>query len=212
MVKILKKNTDNAEKAPVVSIEKKIWIWLSKYSGYLGKLCALLLTIAVLWILHCKWCSYREKKAIAAYAIQTTLQGRVAWAESNQPCGLNNLKGFIFLENANTLIEQKRFDEALVYFEKSLKLLKLSPIKEQALAGFGFVQIQLQKWTEAEKLFLELYKCNFKYLRAQALYALCYIADQKGDTKGYETYREKLQSYDEGGALLNRLDVIKSAN
>ena len=102
------------------------------------------------------------------------------------------------------------FGKAVVYFNKAIEHLKISPLKEQALAGVAYAYLYNAQPDMAKKMFLELYKCKSKYLRAQALFALCSIAMQEGDSATFEKYKERLQEYDEGVGFLQKLEIFES--
>ena len=211
MRKISKKKIDLQDIIPV-PVEKKIWTWLGKYVHYLLNFAIVCLVALCFYFILQKWSQHKTQKLIADYATKNTLEERVKWAEGSLPTSLNNLRGFIFLENASALLEQKNPEKAILYFQKARTLLKISLLKEQALAGYAFTNLEIQQFDVAETAFLELYKCTFKYLRAQALYALCLIAEKRNDANSFENYKKQLQTYDEGVDFLNRLDLLKITN
>lgn len=193
----------------LVQVEKKIWIWLGKY----GRYCLYALLFACLawgFYLILKAVSERTtQKYLSEYGQIVPLEDRVVWAEKPLPRSLNNLRGFIFLENANRCTKREQWQEALDYYQKAKNLLKTSPLKEQSMLGCAYTYLQMQKWNEAEREFIALeQRCSFKFLRAQALYALCYIAHCKGDKKQSERYQKQLKMYDEGAMFLQQLNFI----
>jgi len=212
MNKNLEKNKDlpDLEELKSIPIERKIWSWLSKYGHYLLNFAIVLLISFAFYTMIDKWNQHKAQKCLAEYAKKVTLEERVKWAESSLPKSLNNLRGFIFLENANKNVKQKNFEKSIVYFQKAYQLLKTSPLKEQAQSGCAFAYLEVQQFDMAEKTFSELYRCNFKYLRAQALYALCLISEHKNDTHNFEKYKKQLQSYEDGVDFINRLDILRA--
>ncbi len=207
----MNKNAESEEKVDAISLEKKIWNWLCKYNKWLVNTASILVVVWAFYLIMGWWCEHRTQKFLGEYSTKATLAERVVWAEKDGlPKSLNNLKGFIFLENAHSFLEAKDYGNAITFFEKSYALLKISPLKEQALAGCAFTYMQVNKFDEAKKLFLKLYTCKSKYLRAQALFALCYIADLQGNERDFEQYKKQLQSYDEAAGFLQKLDVLKS--
>ena len=193
-----------------VPIEKKIWDWVNQYGRMLA-IAFVVLTVAwAIYLIGCAWNRHAIRKHLEDYSAKNSLQERVAWAEGKQPCGLKNLQGFVFLENAHNCMEGGDFGKAVVYFNKAVKVLKISPLKEQALAGLAYAYLQNAQPDMAKKMFLELYKCKSKYLRAQALFALCSISMQEGDKVTFEKYKERLQEYDEGIGFLQKLEIFES--
>ncbi len=193
----------------IASTEKKIWHWLRQYNGCIIKLGLILTIIWGSYLLFKSWTNYKAQKQINTYAQLTTLSSRIEWAENKHPKALRNLQGFIFLENAHSLYDNGEIEKAILYFQKAYDYLKITPLKEQALAGCAFGYLKIRQWDMAEKLLLELNKCTFKYLRAQSLYALCFIADQRKDTTTFEIYKKQLQKYEEGDTLIRQLDLLK---
>ncbi len=202
-------NLEQVEVVEVASTEKKIWNWLGKYGFCLLRLGLVLVLIWGAYLLLGAWSDCRAKKHANAYGQLTTLQSRVEWAEQAHPKALRNLQGFVFLENAHTLWDAGEIEKSILYFQKARDYLKISPLKEQALAGCAFGYLQVGQLDMAEKLFLELNKCTFKYLRAQSLYALCSIAEQRKDDVILESYKKQLQKYEEGDTLIRQLDLLK---
>lgn len=193
----------------LVQMEKKIWIWLGKY----GRHCLYALLFACLaWGFYLMLKAVNERttqKHLAEYSQIGLLKDRVAWAEKSLPRSLNNLRGFIFLENANRHTKREQWQEALDYYQKAKILLKTSPLREQSMLGCAYTYLQMQEWNEAEREFMTLeQRCPFKFLRAQALYALCYIAHNKGDKKQLERCQKQLKMYDEGAMFLQQLNAI----
>ncbi len=202
-------NLEQVEVVEVVSTEKKIWNWLSQYGYCLLRLGLILVFAWGAYLLLNAWSDWRAKKHAKTYAQLTTLQNRVEWAEQSHPKALRNLQGFVFLENAHTLWDAGEIEKSILYFQKARDYLKTSPLKEQALAGCAFGYLQIGQLDMAEKLFLELNKCTFKYLRAQSLYALCSIAEQRKDEVILKSYKKQLQKYEEGDTLIRQLDLLK---
>ena len=198
------------DKAKSVPIEKKIWVWLTRYGRQLAIAGATLVVVWALYLIGCAWNKHTVRKHLEDYSGRDSLQERVAWAEMQQPCALKNLQGFVFLENAHSCMERDDFRCAIVYFHKAMEHLKVSPLKEQALAGVAYAYLQDAQTDKAKAMFLELYKCKSKYLRAQALFALCSIAMQEGDKATFEKYKERLQEYDEGVGFLQKLEIFES--
>lgn len=193
-----------------VPVEKKIWDWLNQYGRNLGIAFAVLVIAWAIYLVGCAWNRHTVRNHLEDYSTKNSLQERVAWAESKQPCALKNLQGFVFLENAHQYMESGDYGKSVVYFNKAIELLKISPLKEQALAGLAYAYLQNAQPDMAKKIFLELYKCKSKYLRAQALFALCSIAMQEGDSATFEKYKERLQEYDEGVGFLQKLEIFES--
>ena len=202
-------NLEQVEVVEIASTEKKIWNWFGKYGFNLLRLGLVLVLVWGAYLLWSAWNDCRSKKHANAYAQLTTLQSRVKWAEQAHPKALRNLQGFVFLENAHALWDAGEFEKSILYFQKARDYLKISPLKEQSLAGCAFGYLQIGQLDMAEKLFLELNKCTFKYLRAQSLYALCAIAEQKKDDIILENYKKQLQKYEEGDTLIRQLDLLK---
>ena len=163
-----------------------------------------------IYLIGCAWNRHAIRKHLKNYNTKISLQERVTWAEEKHPCALRNMQGFIFLENAYTCTENGDFGKAIVYFNKAIEFLKISPLKEQALAGVAYAYLQNEQRDMAKKMFLELYKCRSKYLRAQALFALCSIAMQEDDEVTFAKYKERLQEYDEGVGFLQKLEIFQS--
>ena len=209
----MNKKTEAVEtNVETISWEKKIWNWLGKYNKWLVNTACVAVVAWAFYLILCWWSEHRTQKFLGEYSTKATLAERVAWAEGCcVPKSLDNLKGFIFLENAHAYLEAKDYGTAITYFEKANALLKISPLKEQALTGCAFTYMQINKLEESKKLFLELYTCKSKYLRAQALFALCYIADLEGNNRDFEQYKKQLETYDEGAGFLQKLEVFKSA-
>ncbi|GEM_PF-2794086 len=193
-----------------VPVEKKIWDWLNQYGRSVAIAFGVLVIIWAIYLMGCAWNRHTIRKHLEAYSTKNSLQERVAWAEGKQPCALKNLQGFTFLENAYGYVDNGDFGKAIVYFNKAIECLKISPLKEQALTGVAYAYLQNAQPDMAKKLFLELYKCKSKYLRAQALFALCSIAMQEGDEATFRKYKERLQEYDEGVGFLQKLDIFES--
>ena len=107
--------TDIKELKPV-SIERKIWDWVNQYRHFLLNIAIVLLVSFTFYTIIGKWNQYKAQKCLIEYSKKVTLEERVKWAESSLPKTLNNLRGFIFLENANENIKQKNFEKAIVYF------------------------------------------------------------------------------------------------
>ena len=199
------------ENEPIeIPIEKKIWDWLNQYGRRVVVAFAVLVVAWAVYLMGCAWNRCRVRKHLEDYSAKNSLQERVSWAEEKQPCALKNLQGFTFLENAHNYMETGDFGKAVVYFNKAIENLKISPLKEQALAGVAYAYLQNAQPDMAKKMFLELYKCKSKYLRAQALFALCSIAMQEGDRATFEKYKERLREYDEGVGFLQKLDIFES--
>lgn len=193
-----------------IPIEKKIWDWLNRYGRHLAIAGATLVVFWAFYLIGCAWNRHTVRKHLEDYSGKDSLQERVAWAEMKQPCALKNLQGFVFLENAQSCMERNDFRGGIVYFNKAMEYLKISPLKEQALTGVAYAYLQDGQTDKAKEMFLELYKCKSKYLRAQALFALCSIAMQEGDKATFEKYRERLQEYDEGVGFLQKLEIFES--
>lgn len=210
----MSKKTENSEEntSKTISLEKKIWDGLVKYNKWLVNTACIVVTSWALYHIAGWWYEHRTQKFLEEYTTKGTLKERVSWAEGCcLPKSLNNLKGFIFLENAYNYLELKDYGTAITYFEKAHTLIKISPLKEQALMGCAFTYMQINKLDVAKKLFLELYTCKSKYLRAQSLFALCYIADLEDNNRDFEQYKKQLETYDEAAGFLQKLDVFKSA-
>lgn len=194
-----------------ISLEKKIWDWLVKYNKWLVNTAYIVVAAWALYFIAGWWCEHRTQKFLEEYSSKGTLKERVSWAEGcSLPKSLNNLKGFIFLENAYAYLDSKDYGTAITYFEKAHALLKIYPLKEQALMGCAFAYMQINKLDVAKKLFLELYTCRSKYLRAQSLFALCYIAELENNNRDFEQYKKQLETYDEATSFLQKLDIFKS--
>ena len=193
-----------------IPIEKKVWDWVNRYGRHLAIAGAMLVVFWAFYLIGCAWNKHTVRKHLEDYSGKDSLQERVAWAEMKQPCALRNLQGFVFLENAHSCLERNDFHGAIVYFNKAIEFLKISPLKEQALTGIAYAYLQDGQTDKAKEMFLELYKCKSKYLRAQALFALCSIAMQEGDKTTFEKYRERLQEYDEGVGFLQKLEIFES--
>ena len=193
-----------------IPIEKKVWDWVNRYGRHLAIAGAMLVVFWAFYLIGCAWNKHTVRKHLEDYSGKDSLQERVAWAEMKQPCALKNLQGFVFLENAQSCMEQNDFRSAIVYFNKAIEHLKISPLKEQALTGVAYAYLQDGQTDKSKEMFLELYKCKSKYLRAQALFALCSIAMQEGDKATFEKYRERLQEYDEGVGFLQKLEIFES--
>lgn len=202
--------TEEGNEVVDIPIEKKIWDWLNQYGRTVAIAFAILVVAWAVYLIGCAWNRHIVRKHLDDYNAKSSLQDRVAWAEGKQPCALKNLQGFVFLENAYGYMDSNDFGKAVVYFNRAIECLKISPLKEQALAGVAYAYLQDAQTDIAKKMFLELYKCKSKYLRAQALFALCSIAMQEGDEATFKKYKERLQEYDEGVGFLQKLDIFES--
>lgn len=208
-----KNSADPAEvknKVVEVPLEKRIWDWLNKHSRCIAVTAVALLVVGAVYLIVCAWNRHTVREHLEVYSTKNSLQERLAWAEAKQPCALKNLQGFVFLENAYSFMNSNDFAKAIVYFNKATTCLQVSPLKEQALAGVAYAYLQNAQSDEAKEMFLELYRCKSKYLRAQALFALCSIAMQEGDQSTFDKYKERLQEYDEGVEFLQKLEIFKS--
>ena len=203
------KNDNEGNKVIIARIEKKIWDWLGKYGRQLGNAACVIVGVWALYLMIGWINGLRTKQHLSAYATQTTLEERVAWAEESHPGALNNLRGFVFLEQANAFMQASNYEQAAVFYQKAKKLLKASPLAEQTIEGCAFAYMQLNQLDLAEKELLALYKCSFKYLKSQALYGLCYIADKKKDKQQFEYYKKQLATYEEGDLFLRKLDLLR---
>ena len=193
-----------------VPIEKKIWDWLSQYGRLLAITFSVLIVAWAVYLMGRAWNRHIVHNHLKDYSAINSLHERVIWAESKHPGTLKNLRGFVFLENAHNHMNNSDFKEAITYFEKAIDFLNVSPLKEQAQVGIAYAYLQNAQPDMAKKMFLELYKSKSKYLRAQALFALCGIAMQEGDEATFEKYKKRLQEYDEGVGFLQKLEVFES--
>ena len=193
-----------------IPVEQRIWDWLNKNSKCIAFIVVALGVIGAIYGIGCAWNCHTVRKHLEDYSTKNSLQERLAWAEGKQPCALKNLQGFVFLENAYHCMEGNDFGKAVFYFNKAMVHLKVSPLREQATSGLAYAYLQNEQPDEAKKMFLELYKCRSKYLRAQALFALCSIATKEGNTDEFNKYKEQLQAYDEGAGFLRKLEIFES--
>ncbi|MDR0755891.1 MAG: hypothetical protein LBE99_03190 [Puniceicoccales bacterium] len=192
-----------------VPAEFKIWVWLEHYWKILASVAAVVVCTWASFLLV-KWCQRKQVQYyLAQYERQKTLSERLQWAEKTLPQGLKSLQGFTFLEKANDDFSHKNYLSAAHYYQKAMQHLTISPLLEQAQLGYAFSNIYALNVEEAEKTFLNLIRCSSNYLRAQAFYALSYIAHQKNDSKAFDHYCEELARFSEGDAFLSQLNILK---
>jgi hypothetical protein len=192
-----------------IPTEFKIWAWLERY----WKILASVAVVAVCtWtsFLLVKWCQRKQVQYhLAQYERQKTLFERLQWAEKMLPQGLKSLQGFTFLEKANDDFSHKNYLSAVHYYQKAMQHLIVYPLLEQAQLGYAFSNIYALNAEEAEKTFLNLVRCSSDYIRAQAFYALGYIAYQKNDSRAFDDYCKELARFPEGDAFLSQLNILK---
>jgi hypothetical protein len=192
-----------------IPTEFKIWVWLEHYWKILASISVVIVCTWASFLLA-RWCQRKQiQHHLAHYEQQKTLSERLQWAEKILPQGLKSLQGFTFLEKANDDFSHKNYLSAIHYYQKAIQHLTISPLLEQAQLGYAFSNIYALNVEEAEKTFLNLVRCSSNYLRAQAFYALGYIAYQKNDSKAFDEYCKELARFPEGDSFLSQLNILK---
>jgi hypothetical protein len=208
-VKRSQKISEEVKVREVVPTEFKIWVWLERYWKILASLSVVVVCIWASFLLA-RWCQKKQvQHYLTQYERQKTLSERLQWAERRLPQGLKSLQGFTFLEKANDDFSHKNYLSAAHYYQKAMQHLTIFPLLEQAQLGYAFSNIYALNVEEAEKTFLNLVRCSSNYLRAQAFYALSYIAHQRNDSKTFNNYCEELARFPEGDAFLSQLNILK---
>jgi hypothetical protein len=208
-VKKGRKISEEVKEKEDIPTEFKIWIWLERYWKILVSISVVVVCTWASFLLV-RWCQKKQvQHHLAQYEQQKTLSERLQWAEKTLPQGLKSLQGFTFLEKANDDFSHKSYLSAIHYYQKAMQHLTISPLLEQAQLGYAFSNIYALNVEEAEKTFLNLVRCSSNYLRAQAFYALGYIAHQKNDSKAFNDYCKELACFPEGDSFLSQLNILK---
>ena len=193
----------------IVVRERKIWDWIVQHAQLLVRIACIAVVVSGV-VIAFRWMNERKaQKYLRAYQSKTTLSERIAWVESaSSPTCVRDIRGFTFLESANDHMRKKEYERALGDYRKAKSPLKVSPLSEEAALGLGFAALHVSDLNVAEKEFQLLCKSTSKYVNAQALYGLCYIAGKRGDLQNFSHYKTKLVGYDPGNGLTTQIEVL----
>ena len=206
-----KQNSElNSEPQRDVTVhERRIWDWLAQHAQLWARIVCIALVIGGLAGVF-RWMNERKiQKRLRVYQNKATLAERVAWAEdASLPSDLKDMRGLVFLEQANEHMKAKEYEKALLFYQKAKNFLKVSPLSDEAAAGCGFAALHVNDLDAAEKVFHPLCKSSSKHIHAQALYGLCYIAGKKNKEQDFSHYKTQLAGYDLSNELSTQLGVL----
>lgn len=189
--------------------ERKIWNWLVQHAQLWVRIACTAFVIGAVVVVF-RWMNERKaQKCLRDYQSKTTLAERIAWAESaSLPSGVGNVRGLVFLEQANESMKAKEYEKALRYYQKAKAHLKIQPFSDKAAVGCGFAALYINDLEAAEKEFHPLCKSTSKYIHSQALYGLCYVAGKRGNAQNFSHYKTQLLGYDLGNGLATQIEVL----
>lgn len=189
--------------------ERKIWNWLVQHAHLWVRIACTAFVVGGLVVVF-RWMNERKaQKCLRDYQSKTTLAERVAWAEgASLPSGVGNVRGLVFLEQANESMKAKEYEKALRYYQKAKAHLKIQPFSDEAAVGCGFAALYINDLEAAEKEFHPLCKSTSKYIHSQALYGLCYVAGKRGNAQNFSHYKTQLLGYDLGNGLATQIEVL----
>ena len=189
--------------------ERKIWNWLVQHAQlWVRIVCAVVVIGGVVVVF--RWMNERKaQRCLRDYQSKATLAERVAWAEGTSlPSCVGNVRGLVFLEQANESMKAKEYEKALRYYQKAKAHLKIQPFSDEAAVGVGFAALHVNDLEAAEKEFHPLCKSTSKYIHAQALYGLCYVAGKRGNAQNFSHYKTQLLGYDLSNGLATQIEVL----
>ena len=189
--------------------ERKIWNWLVQHAQLWVRIACTAFVVGGLVVVF-RWMNERKaQKCLRDYQSKTTLVERVAWAGgASLPSGVGNVRGLVFLEQANESMKAKEYEKALRYYQKAKAHLKIQPFSDEAAVGCGFAALYINDLEAAEKEFHPLCKSTSKYIHSQALYGLCYVAGKRGNAQNFSHYKTQLLGYDLGNGLATQIEVL----
>ena len=189
--------------------ERKIWNWLVQHAQLWVRIACAAFVIGGVVVVF-RWMNERKaQKCLRDYQNKATLAERVTWAEDTSlPSGVGNVRGLVFLEQANESMKAKEYEKALRYYQKAKAHLKIQPFPDEAAVGAGFAALQVNDLEAAEKEFHPLCKSASKYIHSQALYGLCYVAGKRGNAQNFSHYKTQLLGYDLSNGLATQIEVL----
>ena len=189
--------------------ERKIWNWLVQHAQLWVRIACAVVVIGGVVVVF-RWMNERKaQKCLRDYQSKATLAERIAWAESaSLPSSVGNVRGLVFLEQANESMKAKEYEKALRYYQKAKMHLKIQPLCDEAAVGVGFAALHVNDLEAAEKEFHLLCKSTSKYIHSQALYGLCYVAGKRGNAQNFSHYKTQLLGYDLSTGLATQIEVL----
>lgn len=189
--------------------ERKIWNWLAQHAQLWVRIVCAAFVIGGVFVVF-RWMNERKaQKCLRDYQSKATLAERVTWAEgASLPSGVENMRGLVFLKQANESMKAKEYEKALRYYQKAKAYLKTQPFPDEAAVGAGFAALHVNDLEAAEKEFHPLCKSTSKYIHSQALYGLCYIAGKRGNAQNFSHYKTQLLGYDLSNGLATQIEVL----
>ena len=189
--------------------ERKIWNWLVQHAQLWVRIACTAFVIGAVVVVF-RWMNERKaQKCLRDYQSKATLEERIAWAESaSLPSGVGDVRGLVFLEQANESMKAKEYEKALRYYQKAKAHLKIQPFSDEASVGVGFAALHVNDLEAAEKEFHPLCKSTSKYIHSQALYGLCYAAGKRGNAQNFSHYKTQLLGYDLSNGLATQIEVL----
>ncbi|HCI57000.1 MAG TPA: hypothetical protein DEW74_02640 [Opitutae bacterium] len=184
--------------------------WLQAQAGRLRAIALIGLTIGAVVGIFKGWQAHRINHYVAEYAKCSTLADQVAWAKLSVPSQLSNLQAFVFLRQAHEYEHKGEWSDALECYRQAKTYGTLSPLKEQARMGYAFIALQLDQLDAAEAEFKTLYQGPLNYLKAQALYGLCFIAHRRENGEQLKRYLQQLQTLKEGAVFLRQWESFQA--
>ena len=189
--------------------ERKIWNWLVQHAQLWVRIACTAFVIGGVVVVF-RWMNERKaQKCLRDYQSKATLAERIAWAEGTSlPSGVGDVRGLVFLEQANESMKAKEYEKALRYYQKAKAHLKIQPFSDEASVGVGFAALHVNDLEAAEKEFHPLCKSTSKYIHSQALYGLCYVAGKRGNAQNFSHYKTQLLGYDLSNGLATQIEVL----
>jgi hypothetical protein len=122
------------------------------------------------------------------------------------------IAGYVFLEAAGNAMQEKRYDDALVHYEDSLRSLRGMPLEGIALLGKATALERLGRIDDADAVFALVSENETfaKGIRAEATYHRIVLALDKGHRENAESLGFSLEAMDDMGFWLQRLEILKN--
>jgi hypothetical protein len=176
------KKHDNVTSALLTELpfEDKLWLVWKKYNRHI----TLVIVLLIFGFIGYKGIDFYKTSQIERLQneYRTALEGgqELAFAEANIK---DPLAGSVFLSKGDQLVNDGKFEEAIVNYNKSLNSLKSTPFGDRARLGIGLVTWMKGDKDSSKKLLNDIISDRqvMGAIRAEAAYQLALIALKEKD-------------------------------
>lgn len=191
-------------------LEDKMWLLWQRYSRYLILVVALLI-FGFLGYKGIAWYKAWQVEKLQNEFRDARTEGRefdLAEKNVSEP-----LAGAIFTSLADQLVEEQKYDEALINYKKALKSLERTPVGDRIQFGIAMVTFTKGDKEEGKDLLKKLVndEDHMSAIRAEAAYQLIFINIQEKDYAAANDYLTAISRIPNAGIWAQKAKVLQES-